>query len=108
MLFLVLATATLHALFAQKNHIKDDSKAVTTSNFELPKIQVVPITDTNANRQYELYIKLPEAYSENNDKSYPVIYTTDAMWHMEMLSGSTEYMLEDVILVGISWQKGHR
>ncbi|WP_082433316.1 alpha/beta hydrolase-fold protein [Flagellimonas eckloniae] len=104
-LFLVLATAALHALLAQENQIKENAGVARTSNFELPKIQVVPITDTNANRQYELYIKLPEAYSESNDKSYPVIYTTDAMWHMEMLSGSTEYMLEDVILVGISWQK---
>jgi len=104
-LFLVLTIAALHALSAQENRIKEDAGVAITSNFELPKIQVVPITVTNANRQYELYIKLPEAYSENNDKSYPVIYTTDAMWHMEMLSGSTEYMLEEVILVGISWQK---
>nr|WP_298926501.1 alpha/beta hydrolase-fold protein [uncultured Allomuricauda sp.] len=104
-LFLVLTIAALHALSAQENRIKEDAGVAITSNFELPKIQVVPITDTNANRQYELYIKLPEAYSENNDKSYPVIYTTDAMWHMEMLSGSTEYMLEEIILVGISWQK---
>ncbi|UII79543.1 alpha/beta hydrolase [Flagellimonas sp. CMM7] len=104
-LFLVLAIAAFHALPAQENHIKEDGEVARTSNFELPKIQVVPITDTNANRQYELYIKLPEAYSESTDKSYPVIYTTDAMWHMEMLSGSTEYIMEEVILVGISWQK---
>ncbi|PWL38901.1 hypothetical protein DKG77_11750 [Flagellimonas aquimarina] len=104
-LFLVLATVAFHTLFAQENHIKDDAKAAKTSNFELPKIQVVPIMDTNGNKQYELYIKLPEGYSENKDTRYPVIYYTDAMWHVEMLSGSTEYMLEDVILVGISWQK---
>ena len=71
----------------------------------LPRIQVVPIEDTQSNKQYELYIKLPENYSENEDKSFPVIYFTDALWHVELLSGTSEYVMEDVILVGISWQK---
>jgi predicted alpha/beta superfamily hydrolase len=76
-----------------------------TSDFTLPKIQVQPIKDTQADRQYELYVKLPEGYSENKDKAYPVIYFTDAMWHIELLSAATEYLMEDAILVGISWQK---
>ena len=71
----------------------------------LPKIKVVPIADTQYDRQYELYIKLPEAYSDTADILHPVIYYTDAMWHVEMLSGATEYMMENAILVGISWQK---
>ena len=76
-----------------------------TSDFTLPKIQVVPIKDTQADRQYELYIKLPEEYAKNKDKTYPVIYFTDAVWHIEILSASTEFLMEDAILVGISWQK---
>jgi len=72
--------------------------------YEMPRTQVVPIRDSKAGRQYELYIKLPEAYSENADQKYPAIYTTDAIWHLEMLSGATEYLMPDVILVGISWQ----
>lgn len=81
--------------------------ASENESFELPKIKVIPIQDSQTERQYELYIKLPEGYSkaENKDKDYPVIYITDAMWHMEILSGSTEYIMEDAILVGISWQK---
>jgi len=70
----------------------------------LPQIQVVPIKDTKTERNYELYIELPEDYSEDNNKTYPVLYYTDAMWHLEMLSACQEYILEDVILVGISWQ----
>jgi len=31
-----------------------------TSSLTLPKIQVVPIKDTQSDRQYELYIKLLE------------------------------------------------
>lgn len=73
--------------------------------YELPRTEVVPIEDSNTGRQYELYIKLPDGYSENTDVKYPVIYTGDAAWHMDMLSGATEYLMSDVILVGISWQK---
>ncbi|MCJ8322034.1 MAG: alpha/beta hydrolase-fold protein [Colwellia sp.] len=80
-------------------------EANETSDFTLSRIQVLPIKDTHADRQYELYIKLPEGYSKNKDKIYPVIYFTDAVWHIELLSGSTEYLMEDAILVGISWQK---
>jgi predicted alpha/beta superfamily hydrolase len=80
-------------------------EASETSDFKLPKIQVLPIKDTQADRQYELYIKLPEGYSDNKDKIYPVIYLTDAIWQIELLSGATEFLMEDAILVGISWQK---
>ncbi|WP_395374471.1 alpha/beta hydrolase [Marinicella sp. W31] len=73
--------------------------------FEIPRTEVVSIQDTQSDRQYELYIKLPKGYSEKKDAEYPVIYFTDAVWHMEILSASTEFLLEDVILVGISWQK---
>jgi predicted alpha/beta superfamily hydrolase len=90
-------------LTAQSNEMNE------TSDFTLSKIQVVPIKDTQADRQYELYIKLPEGYGKNQekdkDKTYPVIYFTDALWHIELLSGAAEYLMGDAILVGISWQK---
>lgn len=73
--------------------------------YEMPHSQVVPIKNSKNGGQYELYIKLPEEYAENQDKAYPVIYYADAVWHLEMLSAATEYMLEDVILVGISWRQ---
>jgi len=73
--------------------------------YHMPGTQVVPIKDTQSNKQYELLIKLPENYSENKDKKYPVIYFTDAVWHIELLSSASFFMMEDVILVGVSWQK---
>ncbi|MFU7528941.1 alpha/beta hydrolase-fold protein [Qipengyuania sp. ASV99] len=73
--------------------------------YEMPRTEVVPIQDSGADRQYELYIKLPEDYADNPDTKYPVIYTTDAVVHMDMLSGATEFLMPDVILVGISYQK---
>lgn len=81
------------------------SEMNVTSNLILTKIEVLPIKDTQSDRQYELYIKLPEEYSKHKDKTYPVVYFTDALWHIELLSGSTEFLMKDAILVGISWQK---
>lgn len=79
-------------------------QAGETRDLTLPRIQIVPIKDTGADRQYELYIKLPQGYTKNKDKIYPVIYFTDADTHIELLSG-TEFIMQDVILVGISDQK---
>lgn len=76
----------------------------TSTSLVLPQIQVVPIKDTQTKRNYELYIELPEDYAKHTNKKYPVLYYTDATWHREILSACQEYMLEDVILVGISWQ----
>jgi len=84
-----------------------EQELTTLKAYEMPRTQVAPIKDSKKDRQYELYIKLPEAYSENTDKKYPVIYTTDAEVHMDILSGVTEFLMPDVILVGISYQKDH-
>ncbi len=73
--------------------------------YEIPRTEVIPIEESGTDRRYELYIRLPEGYAENADVEYPVIYTTDAGWHFEMLYGTAEFLMPDVILVGISWQK---
>lgn len=73
--------------------------------YEMPGTQVIPLKDTASNKQYELLIKVPESYAKSKDKKYPVIYFTDAVWHIELLSSASYFMMEEVILVGISWQK---
>jgi len=72
--------------------------------YEIPRTEVIPIKDSKSGGQYELYVKLPENYSEHEDSIHPVIYFTDAIWHMDILSASTEYLMENAVLVGISWQ----
>ncbi len=92
---------SLNAYTQESNSLMFD-----VTSLEMPRMQVIPLKDTENNRQYELYIKLPEGYSEEDTKKrYPVLFTTDAMWHIEILSAATEYIIEDIILVGISWQK---
>ncbi|MEO0422550.1 MAG: alpha/beta hydrolase-fold protein [Pseudomonadota bacterium] len=79
--------------------------AAAPNPYEIPRSQVVPITDSNTDRHYELYIRLPESYGESTDTRHPVVYATDGAWHMEMLSGAAEYVLPNAIVVVISWQK---
>lgn len=107
-LLLLLCVISFNTVLAQENLENDDSNAIEKSYLELPKIEVIPIKDTKTDRRYELYVKLPEGYAENSDIQYPVIYYTDAMWHVEILSGAAEYIMEEAILVGISWQKDIR
>ncbi|GAB5533584.1 MAG: alpha/beta hydrolase-fold protein [Roseivirga sp.] len=83
----------------------DTLTAQESTPFTLNQVQVVPIKDTQNDRAYELYIELPEGYAENPDKHYPVLYYTDALWHLETLAAGQEYIYNDLILVGISWQK---
>ncbi len=104
-LLILTCALSLNSVFAQENKANDNTHTVDKSYLELPSIEVIPIKDSQADRQYELYIKLPEEYSENKDKKYPVLYYTDAMWHVEVLSGSAAFIMEEVILVGISWEK---
>nr|WP_298998814.1 serine hydrolase [uncultured Allomuricauda sp.] len=91
--------------FAQGKSVKTKKHDTKRSSLGLSHFEVIPITNAKMERNYELYIKLPKNYSKTTDVTYPVIYFTDASWHLEILSASTEYMLEDIILVGISWQK---
>ncbi len=76
--------------------------------YEIPRSQVVPIKDTATDRQYELYVRLPDDYAKNTGTRHPVVYATDGAWHMEMLSGAAEYVLPNAIVVVISWQKGSK
>ncbi len=102
LLSVIICATTANA--QQNDKKKTFSSAKGASALVSPQIQVVPIKDSKTARNYELYIELPEDYAKNENKAYPVIYYTDAMWHLEMLSACQEFILEDVILVGISWQ----
>ncbi|CAH9049899.1 hypothetical protein PSECIP111951_00070 [Pseudoalteromonas holothuriae] len=96
--FVLLAFLSLSKLEAS------EQPSLESTKFVIPDSQIIPIKDTQSNKQYALYIKLPATYKDNKDRHYPVIYFTDALWHIELLSAATYFMMEDVILVGISWQ----
>ncbi|MCC2617132.1 alpha/beta hydrolase [Aestuariibacter halophilus] len=74
--------------------------------FQNPAIQTLPLKDSATGHDYELFIRLPDSYDATNDKTHPVIYIADALWHLEVLSGAVGYLIDDAILVGVSWQQG--
>ena len=96
-LTLVIILISLNTGFAQESVSNDNNQNTKHTNLEFPNIQVIPIDDTKTKRQYELYIKLPKGYAEHSEAKYPVLYFTDAMWHIEILSGSTEYLMSNLL-----------
>lgn len=78
------------------------------AHYQMLRSAVVPITDSNTNRQYDLYIRLPEDYAKTEDTKHPVVYATDGAWHMAMLSGAAEFVLPNAIVVVLSWQKNSK
>lgn len=96
LLALLLPTAGIQA---------GDKAQHQTPQYQIPRSEIVPITDSQTGREYDLYIRLPGEYAKGADSKHPVIYATDGAWHMEMLTGAAEYIMPNAILVVISWQK---
>lgn len=77
----------------------------SASPYQMPNTASKILRDENTKREYELYIKLPEDYSE--DVHYPVVYLTDAWYTFPIVAGSVQVpmateKMKKVIVVGIS------
>ncbi len=88
-------------------------KAQETTPFEIPRSNIVDIKDHNSGRHYPIFIKLPRTYNKQKDKSYPVIYLTDAWYSFQIVSGATRFpmntgKMKEAIIVGISYSKGSK
>ena len=88
-------------------------KAQSTSAFEIPRSHIIELKDPDSERVYPLFIKLPRSYDNRKDKSYPVIYLTDAWYSFQIVSGATRFpmntgKMQEAIIVGISYSKGSR
>ncbi|MFC1520013.1 alpha/beta hydrolase [Pseudomonadota bacterium] len=80
------------------------------ASFTIPNTTVVEVEDSD--RTYNLYIKLPNSYNQIDKlKSYPVIYMTDAVYSLQVVSGVTRLSMDrtdmqQAILVAVSGQQG--
>ncbi|MBE0368409.1 alpha/beta hydrolase [Pseudoalteromonas aurantia] len=88
-------------------------KAQDRNTFEIPRSNVIEIQDPDSGRVYPLFIKLPRSYNKREDKSYPVIYLTDAWYSFQVVSGATRFpmntgKMKEAIIVGISYSKGSK
>ncbi|NRB40008.1 MAG: alpha/beta hydrolase [Pseudomonadales bacterium] len=84
--------------------------AFSQSNFSLPRTEIVEIVDSNTKRIYELHIQHPRHFSKEH--KYPVVYMTDSLYTFPIVTGAARFpinfkKMEDLMFVGISWQKGH-
>ncbi len=101
-LLILTCVLLLNTVYAQENSANDD----TAKAYEMPRTQVIQISNSETDTLNTLYIKLPEGYEKNTDLKYPVIYFTHPVEHIEILSAVSEILIEDVIIVGLTWSKG--
>lgn len=81
-----------------------------STEFKIRNTHTLQIKSEVSGLEYELYIRLPNDYSENN-KKYPLVLLNDTGYSVAVASGIVHLMagrdIEDVIIVGISYSKGH-
>lgn len=84
--------------------------AEESTEFKIRNTHTLQIKSEVSGLEYELYIRLPNDYSENN-KKYPLVLLNDTGYSVAVASGIVHLMagrdIEDVIIVGISYSKGH-
>jgi predicted alpha/beta superfamily hydrolase len=74
----------------------------------LPSTEVRQLHSTATGRDYDIYVRLPDAYAQEQDKSYPVLYSLDGQWDFKMLDsiyGGLHYdgFVPELIIVGITY-----
>jgi predicted alpha/beta superfamily hydrolase len=80
--------------------------------YAIPETEVLEIHSTILDRDYELFVALPESYATHPGRRYPVVFVTDANYAFPLVRaisrrvGDHGHGLEDFILVGLSYAKG--
>ncbi len=82
--------------------------SATEHYFVAPGTNFHQVYSEKTERHYELLVTLPSSYSSSPDRHYPVIYLTDAQWHMALVTeilGKLNYdnHLHEMIIVGVSY-----
>ncbi|AZG74707.1 alpha/beta hydrolase [Shewanella livingstonensis] len=80
----------------------------TATTVTIPRTHQFILKD--GDRRYPVLIKLPKNYQQNSVHQYPVIYMTDGLYSLQVVSGATRFpmnsnMMQQAILVAINYQK---
>lgn len=86
------------------------SAASTASRFALDNTEVRDIRAAGLNRDYQLFVALPDSYREGS-RRYPVLFVVDANYSFPIVRNIAQRLhkhagLEEVIVVGLSYAKG--
>ncbi len=86
-----------------------DFRTDTGDYFKISNSKVVTIDSHVLGRKYDLYIKVPYGYfdDENQSKKYPVLYLNDAPHTFKVAAGVTHFrQMDKAIIVAISFAHG--
>jgi predicted alpha/beta superfamily hydrolase len=78
------------------------------SNVTIPGTEVRQLKSSNTGRDYDIYIRPPDDYAQNQKKKYPVLYVLDGQWDFKLLDsiyGGLYYdkFVPEMIIVGITY-----
>ena len=79
------------------------------AGFQISNTKSFTISSTILNRKYDLYVKLPHGYfdQDNKAKKYPILYLNDAPHTFKVAAGVTHFpSVDKAIIVGISFAHG--
>ena len=98
-LLLGLATASVTAA---------ETTAITYPPHTIPHSQLRVLPKSATGRQYQLHISLPENYSTETNKRYPVVFVTDGYWDfvkLDAIKGGLRYdkYVPEFIIVGLGY-----
>ncbi len=122
---LLLAALTLTICSCSEAHTETvkPKPAVTASNapsgqrsngsaYALSGTEVWDVPDPQSGRTYQVFVSLPKSYAENPNRSYSVLYVTDADYGFPIVRQISRRLnadgkkLDDFILVGLSYAVG--
>ena len=88
-------------------HVRAQSNT-PPAKVEIPNTQLLKLTSTVVNQEYQLFIHLPNSYLKDTGKRYPVVYLLDAQYDFPFFTGvyGGQYydgFLPEFIIVGITW-----
>lgn len=80
--------------------------------YQVPGTQVWSVPDPLDGRRYQVYVALPASYDSQPNRTYPVLYVTDAHYAFPIFRqlarrmNLDEPVIEEHILVGLSYAEG--
>jgi len=85
---------------------------VTFPEVTLPGTEVRQLKSSTTGRDYDIYIRFPEEYAQDQAKKYPVLYVLDGQWDFKLLDsiyGGLHYdgFVPAMIIVGITYSGDH-
>jgi predicted alpha/beta superfamily hydrolase len=74
----------------------------------LPNTQLRVLPPTDAGRQYQLHVLLPESYERAPDRRYPVLFVTDGYWDFPTMVATYnnlawDRVVPEMIIVGLGY-----